>query len=155
MKIFATGDTLAYKYVPKVDLKMKLTTILLIISLFKIQANSYSQNTRMDIDLRDVPIIEVLKEIEKKTEFSFFYEKGVLDLKKIVSIEAENETIADILKKLLKGSNVYYEIVDQQIMLKVDKPSLTPEAPRKTKNQTWLYPESLRMRIMCHFQESI
>jgi len=36
--------------IPKFDLKMKLTTLLLVVSLFKIQANTYSQNAKITLD---------------------------------------------------------------------------------------------------------
>lgn len=103
---------------PKFSLKMRLTTLLLVVSLFKIQANSYSQNTKIDLDLEDVAVKKVFRQIEKKTEFFFFYKKGIIDLNRKVSINANNETVASILDKLFGDTNVFYEVLGKQILLK-------------------------------------
>jgi len=66
---------------------MKLTSLLLIISLFQIHANDVlSQNKKISLDLEDVTIERVLNEIELKTGFKFLYENNVFDSDRIVSI---------------------------------------------------------------------
>ena len=47
----------------KFNLKMKLTTFLLIISIFQIEANNYAQNTKITLDLNKVTVEKVLNEI--------------------------------------------------------------------------------------------
>ena len=49
--------------IPKYDLKMKLTTLLLVVSLFKIQANTYSQNAKITLDLESVKIMTVIQNL--------------------------------------------------------------------------------------------
>jgi len=117
MKLFMTKEYV-YQHIPKIDLKMKLTAILLIVSLFKIQANSYSQTTKISLDLKGVTVQDVFNEIESKTEFKFFYQKGVINLDDKVSVSVKKKTVFTILDKLFDNSNVLYEVVDKQIMLK-------------------------------------
>ncbi|MEX0363585.1 MAG: hypothetical protein AB3N10_21600, partial [Allomuricauda sp.] len=57
--------------IPKFDLKMKLTTILVIVSFFQIQASTYSQTTKISLDLTQVRVEKVLDEIERNTDFKF------------------------------------------------------------------------------------
>ena len=54
----------------KFNLKMRLTTLLLIISLFKIQANTYSQKAKISLNLDEVSVERVLDEIENLSEFN-------------------------------------------------------------------------------------
>ena len=102
----------------KFNLKMKLTTLLLVVSLFKIQANTYSQNTKISLNLKEVTVKETISAIESKTEFRFFYEQGVVDLDRIITINAKREKVFSILNRLFSDTNTFYEVLDRQIMLK-------------------------------------
>jgi hypothetical protein len=70
----------------KISLKMKLTTLLLIISLFEMQASGYSQNTKVSLNLKDASVEQVFREIESKTEFRFLYKNKEIELDRKVSI---------------------------------------------------------------------
>ena len=76
------------------DLKMKLTSLFLFVALFQIQASSYSQNTKIDLNLRNVSVQDVLNEIESLTEFKFFVDTKEVDLKRTVSINVRKKTIS-------------------------------------------------------------
>ncbi|MDO5968752.1 TonB-dependent receptor [Flavivirga aquimarina] len=117
-----------YAYIPlKFDLKMKLTTLFLIVSLFQLQANeSYAQKTKVTLTLENVSIESVLNKIESLTDFKFIYKSNEIDYQKIVSIKAKKERISIILKNIFDGSNTVFKVVDKQIILKKE-PSQTPE----------------------------
>ena len=60
----------------KVDLKMKISAFLLVVSLFQLQANtSYSQK-KISMKLSNVTIESVFKEIEENTEFNILYKNS-------------------------------------------------------------------------------
>ena len=84
----------------KFDLKMKLTTLLIMVSLFQIQANSYSQNKKITLDLKDVTIEQVFNKIESLSDFKFLYNHNKIDVNKKVSIKANKQRIADILNQI-------------------------------------------------------
>src|SRR5690606_13953567 len=106
-------------YIPfKMSLKMKLTTFLLIVSLFKIQANSYSQNTKLSLNYDQVSIGEVFKEIESKSEFRFLYKKKEVNKEAKVSIHVTLGNIYEILNRLFMELPIAYEVLDnRQIVL--------------------------------------
>ena len=66
--------------IPKLDLKMKLTLFLFIASFLNITASSYSQNTKITLNLEDVVIKEVFSEISNKTDFKFLYSEKDFDV---------------------------------------------------------------------------
>jgi len=102
----------------KITLKMKLTTLLLIVSLFKIQANSYSQNTKISLNYDHVSMAEVFKEIEHKSEFRFLYKNSEVDINSIVSIHVKKKSIHEILNLLFMDLPLNYEVLDnRQIIL--------------------------------------
>ena len=65
---------------------MKITLIIILISLGTIRAESvYSQTTLLDIDLKEVPVKEVLKNIEEKSDFFFLYNSKLVDVERKVT----------------------------------------------------------------------
>ena len=103
----------------KFDLKMRLTTFLFIVSLFQIQANnSYSQNTKITINMIDASIEDVINKIESLSKFKFFINTVEVDLKRKVSVNERKTRIFKILSQLFKGTNISYEVFKKQIVLK-------------------------------------
>jgi len=81
---------------------------------------SFSENVsaqKVTINLTNVPLVNVLKEIESKTPYTFVYTSSLIDVKKRVSISVINEEIVPLLDKLLSGTEISYKIVDKQITL--------------------------------------
>ena len=102
----------------KMTLKMKLTTLLLIVSLFKIQANSYSQNTKISLNHDEISIEDVFREIEDQSEFRFLYKNRELNVHTKVTIHVKKENIYGILDQLFVDLPIKYEVLDnRQIIL--------------------------------------
>ena len=107
----------------KFDLKMKLTTLLLIVSIFQIQAtDTYSQNTKITLKLDDVTIEDVFKNIEAQSEFTFLFNHKKIDVNRKISINFKEERIAEILKSLFLETDIYFKVRKKQIILKKGKP---------------------------------
>lgn len=103
----------------KFNLKMRLTVFLLIASLFQIHASStYGQKTKITLDLENVSIEKVLSEIETLTDFKFLYNDNKIDYQKIVSITAKKERVSFILKDVFVDTNIVFEVIEKQIVLK-------------------------------------
>jgi len=88
---------------------------MLIIFVFQSAASSYAQNTRIDLNINRSTLKQVFKEIESKTEYTFFYNDELIDLERIVDIHAKKETIENILNKVL--INCTYKIDNKNILL--------------------------------------
>tara|TARA_R110002012_G_scaffold162052_1_gene324329 strand:- start:869 stop:1294 length:426 start_codon:yes stop_codon:yes gene_type:complete len=115
------------------DLKMKLTTLLLIVSLFQIHANeTYGQKTKITLNLENVSIESVLNRIESLTEFKFMYNDKEVDYKKIVSVSADKELVTTILDRIFSKMHITYEVLDKQIVLKPEK-NVPPQLGTKKK----------------------
>lgn len=119
-------------YSVNLGLAMKLTTILLILSIFTVQANSYSQKTKVTLDLEKVSIKKVFEEIESLTDFKFLYDNKKIDAEKLVSVKVNNQSISDVLDNLFKDTSIYYLVRHKQIVIKIQA---TP-TPTKTKEES-------------------
>ena len=102
----------------KFNLKMKLTTFLLIVSIFNIEAGNYAQNTKISLNLDNVTIEKVLNEIEMKTDFKFLFNRNDIDVSKRVSVNVNRVKVKNILNKMFLDMDVSYELFDKQIIIK-------------------------------------
>jgi TonB-dependent starch-binding outer membrane protein SusC len=97
---------------------MKLTAVLLLISIIDVfGSETYSQNAKLNLDMKDVTIQAVLNAIESQSEFSFFYRSEMIDVTKKVDIHAENKVISEVLGDLLAETDIKYAVNDRQILL--------------------------------------
>jgi TonB-linked SusC/RagA family outer membrane protein len=96
---------------------MKLTVGLLLMTMITATAvNTYSQNARISLNVKDATILDIFREIERNSEFGFFYKSEEMNLEKRQSIEVSQATIDDILKRVL-DENYSYKILDKNIVV--------------------------------------
>ncbi len=96
---------------------MKLTSFLLVISTLNVLANkTYSQN-RISLKMEKTTVKEILLEIESQSGYNFMYSRNIIDVKRKVSIDINNEDIDNVLKSLFKGTDISYTISDRIILL--------------------------------------
>ena len=101
----------------KINLKMRLTIFLLLLTLFRINANTYSQNTKISIDVEEVSIEKVLDLIKEKTEFKIFFKNSDIPLQNKISLHVKNRRVDRILNEIFRRTNVSYRVLDKQIIL--------------------------------------
>lgn len=120
--------------IPKTDLKMKLTFLLLFISLFNINASSYSQNTKISLNLDNVTIESVFSEVMRKTDFKFLFSENEINLQRRVSVKVKKQRIEEILNILFSETTIAFQIVDKQIVLakRVPRPNIEKKILLKT-----------------------
>ena len=125
MKKIIKGKWLS-PYLPKISLKMKLTTLLLILSLVRIQASTYSQNTKLTLNVNNTSVEQLFNKIESVSEYRFLFESNLIDLDRKVSVNVEKKKIVEILDKVFKGTDITYTINDRQILLVKKKEQSAP-----------------------------
>ncbi|HEY3389100.1 MAG TPA: TonB-dependent receptor plug domain-containing protein, partial [Prolixibacteraceae bacterium] len=97
---------------------IRLTILMFILGINSLLAASgYSQSTKITLKMSDARIEDVLNQIESKSEFYFLMNQKLIDINRIVSINAKNEPIAEILDELFAGTDVGHQVIDKQIIL--------------------------------------
>jgi TonB-linked SusC/RagA family outer membrane protein len=96
---------------------MKLTFTLLLLSLVSFASVSYSQATKLTFETKDATIESVFKQIESLSEYKFAYNSTKLNVDRKISLKVENQTIDNILDKILGSANFKYQIVDRYIII--------------------------------------
>ncbi|WP_271783994.1 SusC/RagA family TonB-linked outer membrane protein [Aquimarina algiphila] len=107
------------------NLKMRLTVLLIILSLFRINANTYSQNTKISLDVKNFTIEKIFDLIQQKTEFKVFFKDSEVNAQRKISLKVSNKRVEHILDKIFKNTDISYKIVDKQIVLIKDLANTT------------------------------
>ncbi|HZL11866.1 MAG TPA: TonB-dependent receptor [Prolixibacteraceae bacterium] len=115
---------------------MRITFFFLVLSIAQVLAtNSYSQNTRLSLSLKNVTAKTVLSQIEDQSQFFFIYDATVVDVERKVSVESTNELITTILDELFEGTNVIYKVSNRQVALTVESAFPPIQQPKSVTGQ--------------------
>lgn len=86
--------------------------------------DSYSQNTRLSLNLRNAKVVDILAEIEENSDYYFLFNQMFVDVERKVDINVSQKKIEDILEELFAETNVNYLIMDRQIVLTTASPEV-------------------------------
>ena len=117
----------------KLSLTMKISTFLLFCCLANVFGDpTYSQSTKISLNLQDVTMEEVLNKIENVSEFYFLYNNKLIDVTRKVNVVADNKPIKDILNDIL-STDTKFIVYDRQIILTTSDVKSLPELLQQQK----------------------
>jgi TonB-linked SusC/RagA family outer membrane protein len=103
---------------------MRLSLVFMVVSTaMAFSAATYSQSTKLSVNLKDATVREVFDAIERQSEYLFLYQEGQVDLNRHVSIEVKGRQLKEILDEMFRGTDNIYIISDRQVVI--------GKAPRK------------------------
>lgn len=118
MKKNSYGESfIPYRGFKKILLKMKITIILLALTLISAKASVYSQNTHLNIEANQKSIREVLKQIETQSDLRFFYNEEFADLNRKVDLAFKEEKLDNILNSLFDNSGLSFRIFEDNVVV--------------------------------------
>jgi TonB-dependent starch-binding outer membrane protein SusC len=98
-------------------LAMKLSILLCFVGIMNVSAGLFSQNANVTLAMKNKTVKEVLREVESNSRYRFLYNADFLDLDRIVSIHAENNTVVNVLNELFASADVSYHILDNNLVV--------------------------------------
>lgn len=104
-----------------------LFEVILFVCLSLQISGAQAQTARFTIHLDNVPMEQVVNEIEAQSRYLFLFNKDIDSRRIIVSVHAENQTITQILPALFKDTELNYTIEGMSIL--VTKKSEKSENP--------------------------
>lgn len=97
---------------------MRNTLLILLVSAFQALANSsYSQTAKLNLDMKNATVREVLSRIEEESNFYFLYNEELIDVNRKVTVSIKNESIENVLSHLFDDSEVKATINERHIVL--------------------------------------
>jgi TonB-linked SusC/RagA family outer membrane protein len=84
--------------------------------------NSSSESVTVSINHDSIPLKDLMNEIEKSTDYLFFYSSDV-DVNQNLSVNVSDKSVFELLNEVLKGTNIGYEREGTHIILSVKQPA--------------------------------
>ena len=96
---------------------MRLFSLLMLLGTLTVSAKSWSQQTKIELQMQNSSISDILLSIENGSHYLFIYDAEVINALGKKSIEVKGKNIEEVLDQLFKGTNVAYRIKDRQVFL--------------------------------------
>ena len=107
---------------------MRLLFILMTMTSMTISANSFSQEQRVTLDVKNVGAMELFKQIQKETNLFFVYNDADLISFNNISVSAKDEAVDVLLNRVFSGLEFLFE--GNVIVV---KPTVAPDEKKEVK----------------------
>ena len=103
----------------KMIFTMKLTLLFLFIGVVGVSAESYSQNTKISLQIKEGTLFDLFSEIESKSEFLVFYQDEIIKRNegKKINLDVQDEEITAVLANILEERQLNFTLVGRQIAI--------------------------------------
>lgn len=92
------------------------TVLLTVVMLCSICLVAYAQT--VNLRLKDQSVEQAIEQLKKTSGYSFVFASGDIDTKKVVSVNASNATMDNVIGQILAGQEVTWQISGQNIVIK-------------------------------------
>lgn len=136
MKKIGTKFRIVSTIIPKQIWRiMKLTGLIILVAIMQVSATVYSQNAKMvQITAEDQSLVDVLKTIEDKTNYTFLFNRSNVNVDQKVNVSLEFNNIEEALDVLLAETGIRYRSFNNSYVLYTDEDGNSAVASQQTKN---------------------
>ena len=96
---------------------MKLCFILTFIGIMHLSAATYSQDTRLDLKVKNASLESVMNNIRAQSEYSFFFDDVAVKKISNITLNLQGATIEEVLTTCLKNTGFSFRVLDKTIIL--------------------------------------
>ncbi len=101
-------------------LMMKFTILLLLISFQSVAFNSTAQD-KIDLNIKNTPIVHVLQSIEQQGKYRFVYKNDIIPERTRVSVNVKNADFDMVMNKVLNNTLLTYQKLNNGLVAIVKK----------------------------------
>jgi len=98
-------------------LAMKLTILLTLLLSLNVSGTVFSQNSKLDLTINNLAVRDVLKIVESKTNYRFFYSDDFNALDKTVSVDLHQATLETILTSVFHNTQATYTKLENNVVV--------------------------------------
>lgn len=109
---------LGSRVLKKIVNMMRLTSFFLFISFIQVSAALHAQDIKITLHVQDCLLEQLFEMIEQRSDYVFVYNHEQLEKNKRVSGNFENVTLAHVLETCLKGTGLFYDLLDNTIIIR-------------------------------------
>ena len=96
---------------------MKFIALFLVLGLLQVTAKVYSQNVQFTILVEQKSLKEIFRIIEQESDYRFLYNDDFVELNQVVSLQAKDNSIEDVLGKILQQTGFGYKLLDNNLIV--------------------------------------
>jgi type II secretory pathway component GspD/PulD (secretin) len=97
---------------------MKISLVLLVFCGLTLSASpTKGQNQSVTLEVENATILDIFRQIEEVSNLGFFFKNDQLNLQERYSVNVENESIEEVLDKLLSENGYDYQIVGENVVV--------------------------------------
>ena len=96
-------------------MRKTMKVILLTLTFYCLSATVLSQS--ITLNLSSITVKQAIQTLKEKTGYSFVYEVNDIDTQRIISVKTTNKSIEDVVKQVLSGQNVEFEIINKNVVI--------------------------------------
>ncbi|MFY9153192.1 MAG: TonB-dependent receptor [Prolixibacteraceae bacterium] len=109
---------------------MKLSIFLVVLTVLQTLAGTVSSQTSgLTLNVKQSKVEDILLQIENQSNYVFLYNKDLIDVEQMTSINVKSASVDKVLDLLFEGSNINYKMMGRQIIL---SPSFTQQQKKVT-----------------------
>jgi TonB-linked SusC/RagA family outer membrane protein len=97
--------------------RVRETILLLGVIVSLLIPTGFIQAQSITLNLKDAPLKEVLKAVEKQTDYTFVYNNNLVNANKTVTVNISKADIKTTMTAVLKNTGYEYKIVEKQIVI--------------------------------------
>lgn len=101
----------------KYFLVMKLTWFMVLVVTLQCSATALSQNSKMNINLKNGSLHELFSQIEENSNYRFFYNNDDVDVSRKVDVDAKSLSVKEVLAVAFKDLPYSYKVLDNNLIL--------------------------------------
>lgn len=110
---------------------MKLFIFLMCCFTFSLSANSFAQQEKVNLDLRDVSIKTLFSEIQRQTKLHFIFSSEQANRLDKLTVKATDETVKSVLDRIFEGTGFTYTFRDDIIMVRFEGEKTVRQAEKE------------------------
>lgn len=117
MKKKSDFNSHVHERLTKLLLVMKITLLFVLLGTLTVSASMYSQSARFSMNYKDATVRQILDEVEKQSNFKFFYLDEQIDVNRKIDISVSNERVEDILASIFDVNQVKYKVFENNLVV--------------------------------------
>ncbi|MGL5979942.1 MAG: SusC/RagA family TonB-linked outer membrane protein [Phocaeicola sp.] len=97
---------------------MKVTVFLSFLATFSASSmDVYSQSAKIHVDSHTLKVDDLISTIETQTNYLFVYNKKNIDLNQVITVDAADKSVGDVLTEAFSGTGISYAVEGKNIVL--------------------------------------
>ncbi len=105
------------RYIYKIWLIMRLTTVILIAAIMQVSASGFAQ--KISLNKSNASLEDIIKDLRKQSGYNFVVPGELLDKAKSVNIKVKDVEFERVLDQIFENQHIAYEINNNTVTLKV------------------------------------